>query len=147
MTLDRARKVLKTFGILAMIGGLLAIVLGLMMTAGRQNVLTQSYANSLQSYGLTDTSRTGGLLTAFSGACGLAEGVCSFLASKKNRFGSIASGFSLLALIFNVGNCGNQIREEGFTLLNTINLLITLAICAVIFASANKVRKAHQAEA
>ena len=144
MTLDKAKRILRIAGIVAVIGGFFAMILGIMLTTNRQNTLTTLYTNNLQSNGFSDSSKTSGLLTTFSGAFGLAEGVCSFLASKKNRYGSIAGTFSLLSLILNVGNCGNTIREEGFTLLNSVNLLITLCICGVIFASANKVRKAHK---
>ncbi len=145
MTLERSRKILRYAGVLAIIGGITAIAIGMMTTTGKADIdqgtlLLADPGSSLAS----SENRADGLLATFSGAFGLAEGVCSFLASKKNRFGSATWIFLLLSFVSNLGNCGSQIIEDGFTILNTVNLLITLALCGVIFASANRVRKAHR---
>ncbi|MBQ6478734.1 MAG: hypothetical protein IJI44_05110 [Erysipelotrichaceae bacterium] len=147
MNLERSRKILRYAGILAIIGGLIATMIGIMLTTGKAQLTqgTLQLAGSNEMIG--NESRTDGILATFSGAFGLAEGVCSFLASKKNKFGNIAWFFSLLSFVSNLGNCGSQIHENGFTLLNIINLLISFAVCGVIFASANKVRKAHKTAA
>ncbi len=145
MTLERSRKILRYAGILAIIGGTMAVVIGMLLTTGRAHIVhgTLHMAGKSNLTAVGD-SRTDGILATFSGACGLAEGVCSFLASKKNHFGSAAWIFSFLSFVSNLGTCGSQIHENGFTVMNIINLMITLAVSGVILASAAKVRREHK---
>ncbi len=144
MTLERSRKVLRYAGILAVAGGMIAMAIGIMLTTGKayMNQGTLLMAGPETTI-IGSQNKADGILATFSGAFGLAEGVCSFLASKKNKFGNVAWIFSLLSLLSSLGNCGSQIRENGFTVLNTLNLLISVSVCGLIFASASKVRKAH----
>ena len=137
MTLETSRKILKVVGIIGIIFGVLAILIGLLIFGGgplmQQNGISFT-AEELDMMGFT------GIVILVLGLIFVLEGIFSVRAA--NDFSKIMPAwiFAILGLIFNtVGAVWNNINgADGKTIANAA---FSIALSILVLAAANRIKK------
>ncbi len=146
MTLEKARTVLKITGIITIILAVLGIILGGLMIAGG------GVAATMPDVQTSEESQVGavaivliGIILIISAAISLIEGIFSYLASKNNKYGTVAWVFALLGLISSALSAYSQIKESA-QFSTIIGVILGILLSILILMAAAKVKEAKKAE-
>ena len=137
MTLEGSKKVLKIFGILGIIGGILVLILGVAALAGGSVLTTGADEEEVQ---LGLMAVISGIILVISGIVSLFEGIFSVRASKDITKIGPAWFFALLGIISAVAGVGSALSQNG----NISGSIGTLVINGVVFIAANTIRKINK---
>ena len=138
MTLENAKKILKYFGILIIIGAIVSMGMGVLMTLGGGYAATsmpevQSNEEYSAAAGITMIA---GVAIAVGGLFRLFQGLFSLRASKNSRYGKTAWIFSILGVVAAIGSAISTFTSrtaDTATIIGQI-LAIIVSIC-VLFAA------------
>lgn len=137
MTLEGSKKVLKIFGVLGIIGGILILILGVAALAGGSVLTTGADEEEVQ---LGLMAVISGIILVISGIVSLFEGIFSVRASKDITKIGPAWFFALLGIISAVAGVGSALSQNG----NISGSIGTLVINGVVFIAANTIRKINK---
>ena len=129
MSLETSRKILKVFGILAIIFGILGLIAGVIVLLGGSALGAEVAA----------FAAVASVLVVIGAIVTLLEGIFSVRAAKDSSKIMPAFVFALLGLVFGaISFVSNLVRNGGSGLVSN---LISLAIRCLVFIAANTIRK------
>lgn len=136
MTLETSKKVLKAFGILSLISGIVCILLGVLVMMGASTLTTEPSADA----NMFAVGVLAGIIILIVGLVGVLEGVFSIKAAKDITKIMPAWIFALVGIILSVigiiTNIGSGPSSFGSS-------ICTLIVDAIIFVAANNIKKAN----
>ena len=146
MSLSIAKKILKIVGVLTIIGAVISIIVGASSLFGSgiafNNIVDVQVDEDLQKgvallffIGLTII-----ILALFN----VVQGILSLMASKNNKYASLAWLLSIIYLVFITGSCMILLFQDSLDGKIILGSLISIAISACTCYSANIVKKAYE---
>ncbi len=137
MSLETSKKILKIFGVLGIIGGILCLILGIVALAGGSMLATGVDEEEVE---LGALAIIGSIVFVISGIISLFEGIFSVRASKDITKIGPAWFFALLGIISAIAGVGSALGQGG----SIASSIGTLIINGVVFVAANTIRKINK---
>ena len=148
MTLAKARKILKTVGIITIIGSAITILISIMIVVGLDDLVasemeiqTEAQYQELEAFFVVSAVA---LIAA--GICSLVEGVFSILASRNNRYGKICWLFSIVSIVTTIYQFISNLFKGRYEWYNPVSMLIALALNVLALYAAKTVKSAYEEE-
>lgn len=135
MSLETSKKILKIFGILSIIGGVLTIILGIVGLAGGGLAATEDATVG----GIVIVV---GLIALVSGIVSLLEGIFSVKAAKDPSKIQPAWIFAVIGVVMSAISLIMGFVNNGAS--GAFSNILSLAISILIFVAANTIKKSNQ---
>jgi len=128
MNLDTARKILKYFGIINIVLGVLTLLLGIAGVAVGGAAADTAASNTEASVNSMTVIGAGSVLI-FAAVLGCVDGILSVLASKNNKYGLAAMIFAIFNICTALYNIFTALSKGGSVVSPVCNLVTALLLC------------------
>ena len=137
MSLETSKQILKIFGIIGIVAGILAIIFGAMAMAGGGLIAQDVDPNNANQATAMGFIMIGSVIFLVSGIISLIEGICSVRAAKDSSKIKPAWIFAILGMVSGVVNL---ISNFGNGASSIFSGLLSLAVAVVTFLAANTIK-------